>query len=118
LTSLNSAAANRAGNRWRLDDITRSRIGTENAKNCHKILRQNGAELKEDSPMFFRDIFRPMSKPGRPGFGLADAADVSLMRGRTGPCELWTEYGMARIAEVKLQRPSPLATVPVQKARI
>jgi hypothetical protein len=66
--------------------------------------------------MFFRDIFRPMRKLSQE-YGLADTANVSRIRGRAGPCELWTEYGMARIAEVKLQRPSPLATIPVQKAR-
>jgi hypothetical protein len=61
---------------------------------------------------FFR--LRRKRIDAQPGF--ADTLGLSGGKGRIVPCELWTEYGIARIAEVKLHRPSPLATFLVQKA--
>lgn len=63
----------------------------------------------------FTDIFRPRRKRNGARLDIPDA--LGRLGGRAAPCELWTEYGTARIAEVKLQRPSPLATRVVQKAQ-
>lgn len=64
----------------------------------------------------FTELFKPNRKRLRP-LGLSDSLGLSLPGRRAAPCELWSEYGIARIAEIKLQRPSPLAKLLVEKAQ-
>ena len=42
---------------------------------------------------------------------------LATKSGRFTPCELWVDYGVARIAETKLQQPSPLRPLYMQQAR-
>jgi hypothetical protein len=37
--------------------------------------------------------------------------------GRVGFCVLWTEFGIGRSAEIKLQRPSPLTIMRMRNAK-
>jgi hypothetical protein len=37
--------------------------------------------------------------------------------GRVGFCVVWTEFGMGRSAEIKLERPSPLSIMRMRNAK-
>jgi hypothetical protein len=65
-------------------------------------------------PGLFRIRFR--KTPRQPD--LPDMLSDVRRTARTVPCELWTEFGVAHIADVKLERPSALVTLVMQKARV
>jgi len=75
----------------------------------------NRGEREANRAMFAAILraFRPRrAKSHLPGeLGLASA------RGRSAPCALWTDYGTFRLSETKLQHPSPLAMLCLEKAR-
>jgi hypothetical protein len=57
------------------------------------------------------------SRSGKKRPLLPDILSDSNRNWRSLPCELWTEFGIPHLAEVKLERPSALAILVVQQAR-
>ncbi len=65
----------------------------------------------------FGAVFGLNRKRRNAAIALRDSQSFSFGAHTSRPCQFWTEFGVPRLAEVKLQRPSPLATAQVQKAR-
>ena len=62
-------------------------------------------------------FFQSRSRNGKRRPSLPDLLTVQKPHGLSGPCEVWSEFGIPHLAEVKLERPSALAIFVVQKAR-